>query len=106
MYLLARKAKPSNALSQDKGQQGEIPVVVERQKDLLVNPLTSESVFKRVLSSLSYYPKLVKSCCEATNWFSENGLDLSVTPHALCSLWLTSHKPVNVLWFSHLCDIK
>lgn len=52
MYLLARKAKPSNALSQDKGQQGEIPVVVERQKDLLVNPLTSESVFKRVLSSL------------------------------------------------------
>lgn len=46
MYLLARKAKPSNALSQDKGQQGEIPV------DLLVNPLTSESVFKRVLSSL------------------------------------------------------
>lgn len=51
MYLLARKAKPSNALSQDKGQQGEIPVVV-RQKDLLVNPLTSESVFKRVLSSL------------------------------------------------------
>lgn len=50
MYLLARKAKPSNALSQDKGQQG-IPVVV-RQKDLLVNPLTSESVFKRVLSSL------------------------------------------------------
>lgn len=51
MYLLARKAKPSNALSQDKGQQGEIPVVV-RQKDLLVNPLTTESVFKRVLSSL------------------------------------------------------
>lgn len=52
MYLLVRKVKLTNALSQDKGQQGEIPVVVERQEDLLVNPSTNESVFKRCLSSL------------------------------------------------------